>query len=312
MLSQDRVTWLLPIKNGLPYLELTLQSIADQTYKNCEILAWDNGSTDGTLELLKSWIPSRIPGRIVSDRPAPLGQSLAMMVQECSTPLCARIDADDLNLPERLEVQTDFLARNLQVDVLGSQMFLIDPEGRLMDNLFRVKSAHHEIVINMLVSNDIAHPSTLFRREAVLDCGNYQSLPEWNGCTLEDADLWMRMASAGKIFANLQIPLVKYRLHPGSSTRRAIREDRMEAASKICFQSHAARLWGISEAEAGLMRERELTFAFPVFQRITRHLGSLLQLERPWRSHLLLDNFSRLVNRRDLVTRTILGAMRRW
>ena len=62
-----RITWLLPIKNGMPYLSQTLKSIEDQTYKNYEVLIWDNGSTDGTLEEITMLVPARVPRRTVFD-----------------------------------------------------------------------------------------------------------------------------------------------------------------------------------------------------------------------------------------------------
>ena len=84
-----RVTWLLPIKDGMPFLPETLASIEAQTYQDWEVLAWDNGSTDGTIQELKRWIPSRLPGRVVTDCPLGLGLSLAQMVLRADTELCA-------------------------------------------------------------------------------------------------------------------------------------------------------------------------------------------------------------------------------
>jgi glycosyltransferase involved in cell wall biosynthesis len=59
------VTWLLPVKNAMPYLPEALASIEAQTYRNWTVIAWDNGSTDGSLEVLHEWIPSRLPGVVV-------------------------------------------------------------------------------------------------------------------------------------------------------------------------------------------------------------------------------------------------------
>src|ERR1700761_6907929 len=103
----DQVTWIMPVKNGMPYLRLTLESIANQTYKNHSIIVWENGSTDGTLEELRRWIPSRIPGFVVPGQPPSIGGSSAALVREAKTELCARTDADDIQLPDRLAVQVD-------------------------------------------------------------------------------------------------------------------------------------------------------------------------------------------------------------
>jgi|GEM_PF-6571817 len=95
----------------MPYLPETLASVEAQTYTNWEVLALDDGSTDSTLEELKKWIPSRLPGRVIAGESAGVGAALARLVKECTTELCARIDGDDINMPERLEKQVGFLSQ---------------------------------------------------------------------------------------------------------------------------------------------------------------------------------------------------------
>ena len=90
------VTWLLPVLNAMPHLREALRSIEDQTDTDAEILAWDNGSSDGSVEELQAWIPSRIPGRVVTGRPPSVGGSLRDMMLAVDTPLCARMDGDDV------------------------------------------------------------------------------------------------------------------------------------------------------------------------------------------------------------------------
>lgn len=87
----------------MPYLPQTLEGIANQTYKNQTIIAWDNGSSDETVKELRRWIPGRVPGVVITHQPMPLGSSLAAMVNLAGTELCARIDADDISMPARLE-----------------------------------------------------------------------------------------------------------------------------------------------------------------------------------------------------------------
>ena len=135
---EDRVTWLIPVLNGMPYLPETLASIEAQTYKNWEVLVWDNGSTDGTLEELAKWIPDRLPGKIFTGEPHGVGGSLKRLVEECQTEFCARIDADDINFPERLEKQVAFLQAHPEVAILGSQMKYIDGNGNIQKPLYHV------------------------------------------------------------------------------------------------------------------------------------------------------------------------------
>lgn len=110
MPQQACVTWLMSVRNGMPYVSETLASIAAQTYANHKILVWDDCSTDGTLEVLRKWVPDCIPGHIFAGHSLRLGPSLAFLVEQADTELCARIDADDISLPDRLEKQVAFLA----------------------------------------------------------------------------------------------------------------------------------------------------------------------------------------------------------
>jgi|GEM_PF-541928 len=265
-LIYDRVTWLIPVLNGMPYLPETLASIEAQTYKNWEVLIWDNGSTDGTLEELEKWIPNRLPGKIFTGEPHGVGGSLKRLVEECKTEFCARIDADDINLPERLEQQVKFLIAHPDVAVVGSQMYYIDEKGDLGESLYNVPLQHNDIVHTMLSSNCIAHPSIMFRRSAILEIGNYKELPN-----VEDYDLWLRVATCFKI-ANLDKSLVKYRRHDKSATQLAIREKRIRKLEDDCFCKNAPALFGITESEAILLRERSHPFAILLLLKIAKHL----------------------------------------
>ena len=264
-----RVTWLLPIKDGMPFLPETLASIEAQTYQDWEILAWDNGSTDGTLQELKRWIPSRLPGRIVTDCPLGLGLSLAQMVLCSSTELCARIDADDINMPDRLERQVAFLRENPQIAVVGSQQELIDQAGQSLGmTVPPLPLTHHDMVHGMLYRNGISHPTVLFRRSAVLESGNYHDVGPIN---VEDYDLWLRMAVQHQL-ANLNIPLVRYRIHDRSTTQMAIAKNRLTRALDDRLCEHAPGLYGCRVEEARALRERSHPSAIRVLRRIAKHL----------------------------------------
>lgn len=204
------VTWLLPVLNGMPYLPVTLKSIADQTYRNHKILAWDNGSTDGTVEELERWIPSQIPGRIVRDRPLRLGASLASLVEQADTEFCARIDADDINLPSRLERQIQFLLDRPAAGVVGCRITTIDQNGNPLQE-YNHETDDAEIRWLSRYACRMCHPSVVFRRSVVLAAGNYHDVDS------EDADLWLRVSSLAEM-VNLPERLVCYRRFVGSTT----------------------------------------------------------------------------------------------
>jgi hypothetical protein len=209
--EQPPVTWLLPVKNGMPYLTATLESIANQTYTNHRILVRNDGSTDGTQEELERWIPSRIPGRIFSGTGSwGVGRSLAFLIEQADTELCARIDGDDINRADRLEKQVEFMLQHPQVGVVGSRITCIDEHGALLEE------SHHDtedadIRWLMRYACRICHPTAMLRRSAVLAAGNYRSVK------YEDSDLWIRMIPVAEM-ANLPECLLFYRYYPGSLT----------------------------------------------------------------------------------------------
>ncbi|MBV9760469.1 MAG: glycosyltransferase [Acidobacteriaceae bacterium] len=240
--EQPWVTWLIPILNGMPFLPSGLQTIVDQTYRNYTVLVWDNGSTDGTLEELRRWIPERIPGRIVADRPLPLGASLARLVEEAETEFCARFDADDLNRPERLERQARFLLEHPSVGVVGSQIHTIDEHGNPLPE-YNHESSDAEIRWLARYGCRLCHPSVMFRRSVILAAGNYHDVPS------EDTDLWLRTADVTEM-ANLPERLVCYRRRTGSVTG-SIR-DWLPVLRRIA-ESSATRLFpGIDDSERAL------------------------------------------------------------
>jgi glycosyltransferase involved in cell wall biosynthesis len=263
-----KVTWLVAVKNGMPYLPETLASIQAQTYKNWEILAWDNGSTDGTVDVLQEWIPALLPGRVVADRPMNLGLSRAEMVKESKTEFCAIIDADDINLPERLEKQVAYLDRHPDVAVLGSHMNRLNAAGAVHGN-FSAYPIHATDIVNYLMhGNPIAQPAVLFRRSMILEAGNYRDVGKIN---IEDYDLWLRVAARFKL-ANMEETLVNYRVHDKSTTQIAIQENKLSDAMNVRFCEHAPELFGCSKSDANLLRERRHPHAAALLKQIALHL----------------------------------------
>jgi glycosyltransferase involved in cell wall biosynthesis len=228
-----------------------LASIEAQTYKNWDILAWDNGSTDGTVEELNRWIPSRLRGRVISGEPLGLGASLARLVDLAQTELCAIIHGDDVNYPQRLELQVAFLEKHPEVALLGTNVEFIDPAGhaRPCPDPYRPKDA--EIRWLMRWQNPINHPSVMFRRSIVLRAGNYLDCQPY-----EDYELWFRMSLITEI-ANLPEVLLKYRKHPASISSTT--NSNYFIYFQIVADMHAGSLFAGLGAQEGLeLREKAI------------------------------------------------------
>ncbi len=262
-----RVTWLLPVRNGMPYLSEALASIEAQTYKNWEVIAWVNGSADGTLEELHRWIPARLAGRIIADRPTTYGQAMAEMTLQAETELCAIVHADDVNTPERLAKQVEFMKTHPEIAVVGGWYDVIDAHGNTIAGVGQQYLSHDDIVHFMVQNVAIGCPTALFRRSAVLEVGNHRSL-----ALVEDYDLWLRLAVQHKL-ANLNECVLHYRIHDRSATRIAMSEDLVTPAANACFYETAPTLYGLSLEEARLLRERRHPFALLPLYRIAKHLS---------------------------------------
>ena len=203
------VSWLLPIRNGERHLEQTLRSIAHQDYTRQEVLVWDDGSSDRTVEILNQWLGSRIPGRIVGHQRVGLGRALAHLVVESKSELLARIDADDTAEPTRLSEQSKYLVSNRRVGVLGTHMKVIGEPERVVTQPLDDAT----IRWSLRFTNPVSHPSVMMRRSAVLEVGNYRDLPAGK----EDYDLWARLGIIVQ-FATLPRYLTHYRVHEDSAT----------------------------------------------------------------------------------------------
>jgi glycosyltransferase involved in cell wall biosynthesis len=204
------ITVIIPVLNAMPYLAEALASLEAQTFQDFEVCLWDNGSTDGSVEEARRWIPGRLKGRVVADRPLPFHECLAAMVEEAKTEFVARMDGDDICLPERFKLQRHALLADSTLGIVGGQCPMIDAAGKLTGDSHPGPLGHDDIVSEMLFRSALTHPALIFRREAILQAGNY-TIPK----PVEDLDLYLRMARFCR-FRNLPDPVLRYRIHPKS------------------------------------------------------------------------------------------------
>ncbi len=243
------ISVLLPVKNGGAYLAPAVSSILSQTFHDFELLVIDDGSTDGTLDTLATLGKSDARLRVLTSPGAGLVDALNHGIAASGAPLIARMDADDIALPQRLQRQYEFLKLNPEVDVIGAQVRFIDEQGAPTGKTTELPQCHEAVHKTLLKYCCLRHPTVVMRRAAVERVGGYRGyLP-----AAEDLDLWLRLAEHGKL-ANLPDALLLYRLHAGQISqaklwtqrlsrnlalisaleRRAGREDPM--ASYSCFE----------------------------------------------------------------------------
>lgn len=219
----------LPVFNGMPYLELAVGSILSQTFTDFEFVILDNGSTDGSVQLLEGFAEQDARVRLFVE-PRPLGMvgSSNAAVAKSSGALVARMDADDLSRPQRLERQVDVLSRRPDAALVGVLGDAIDGFGR------RAKPRDRS---RLFGSNSLApcdHGSIMFRREIFDRVGGYREGTEG----FEDQDLYRRITKHGKLLVLTEL-LYSYRFHLSNWTTALL--DRWEGGA---FRQLAAqRIW---------------------------------------------------------------------
>jgi glycosyltransferase involved in cell wall biosynthesis len=294
------VTVLMTVYNGLPYLPQAIESVLGQTFSDFEFLIIDDASTDNSLACIRSYTDPRI--RLICNEKN-IGQacSLNKGLQLARGVYVARLDQDDLCLPERLQKQVALLQKRRDVTVVGSLMRGIDTNGRSKGHYGRQLDDFATFVALLLVGDcPIAHPSVMFQREAIARLGGYDG----SFSPAEDYHLWTRVALQRYSAAVIAEPLLLYRIHKGqqSNTRAAIQRKNLHRAHEkmievFCngrFSRLVSLLLRIDDAfwkECGSKRE---------FEEVMQALGEMLIRVRTVLelSSLEFANLMRVVYRR--------------
>jgi glycosyltransferase involved in cell wall biosynthesis len=212
--SSPLVTVILPVHNAAAFVKPAIESILQQTFSNFELLIINDGSTDHSAEIIASIHDQRMVC-IHNERNIGLIASLNKGIQLAKGKYIARMDADDISLPERLKKQVEKMENDPGISVLASFVDFINADGEITGNWNTDREAvsENEIRLLMMKTNCIAHPSVMMRAEIAR---NYLYSPKQKGA--EDWDLWMRILADGNRIAKLAEVLLHYRIHPASIT----------------------------------------------------------------------------------------------
>jgi glycosyltransferase involved in cell wall biosynthesis len=235
----------MPVYNTEPYIPEAVESILAQTYPNFEFLIVDDGSTDRSLAILKHYAAQDTRIRLSSRPNAGYLVRLNEMLAEARGKFIARMDADDVAMPERFSCQIDFLDAHPEVVAVGSRILAIDSDGDPIAE-FCTAQDHDEIDRAHLdvQGGFINHPVAMIRTDAIRTVGGYRA-DYWPG---EDVDLWLRLAEIGRL-ANLPERLLKFRRHLESIsyTRQTRQHERCQAAA---IEAHRRRGLPLPQSEA--------------------------------------------------------------
>ena len=227
-MTTPAVSVLMGVWNGAPRVREAIESVLGQTLGDLELVVVDDGSTDATASILGSFGDPRV--RVTRERRGGLTSALRSALGLARAPLVARLDADDVALPERLERQRDFLERHPEVGLLGTAAREVDGIGREV-GVVRPPTEDAALRGALIRHNPFVHSSVMMRRSALEQAGGYDpSFP-----VAQDYDLWMRMSRVTRM-ANLPEALVVRRLLPGriSATREA---ERLRAEARVRWRA---------------------------------------------------------------------------
>ena len=208
-----RLSVILPVRNGVPYIRYSIESILNQDLDDYELIIVDNQSTDATIDVVRSFSDPRV--RVIHEarRGGPIAFNTGLRV--ANGKYIARMDSDDVALPERLRVQSSYLESHTDIHIVGSQAYKIDRRGTLVGTSI-VPQDPAEIRQASRHSAPFVHPTLMFRREVWDSLGGYREFSPG-----ADYDMLMRAFDQGFRMANLPAFLLQYRvLHDSVSHRR--------------------------------------------------------------------------------------------
>jgi len=211
---------LLPVRNALPWLDASLASLRRQTFADFEIVAIDDGSTDGSGERLDHLARGERRLRVFHTEARGLPEALNLGLSKARGTWIARHDADDLSHRRRFDLQRSLLESDQGTAVVGSRlrMFPMTSTGVGMRRWARWHNTlltHEAMACEVLIDSPIAHGTAMLRRAWLERVGGWHERG-WP----EDLDLWIRLFRAGARFAKRPETLYSWRQHRSNATRR--------------------------------------------------------------------------------------------
>lgn len=225
-MKAPRISVVMPVHNALPYLDEAIESILAQSFSDFEFVILNDASTDGSTERLWEWA-LRNPRIRLLEVEQNLGpaQSSQRVASEASAPIVARMDADDIAHPERLETQLQILERDSDAGLVASLYEVIDARGQ------KIRDADPWRLVRHSVFAPFGHGTIMYRRELFERIGGYRKECEF----WEDHDFVTRMCAVAKV---LVIPRPLYSFRQSTvSTRVASDQVRVERAVDLMCRS---------------------------------------------------------------------------
>jgi len=205
------VTVLMPAYNAGAYIAEAIDSVLDQTMPHFELLIINDGSTDNTEAIIRTYKDERIVAINQDNRG--VANALNTGLEHAKGKYIARFDADDVCFTDRLRKQLDFLEQHQDYVIVGSDAVYISEHGEELCYFNCADHGNEQLKKHLLKNCPFTHSSVMYRKDEVLFCGSYEERAH----NMEDHLLWMQLSTQGK-FYNIKEPLIKVRFNPSSVT----------------------------------------------------------------------------------------------
>ena len=226
-MPDPKVSVLMPVYNGEKYLREAVESILNQIFSDFEFIIIDDGSTDNTNDIIRSYSDPRVR-LVTNENNIGLTRSLNRGIDLSRSKYIARMDGDDVSLPARLEKQVEYMENHPETGVVGTRASEINHLGKIT----RRKTAHHisdkKMKVQLMFGTCFLHPSVMMRRRTLENTGICY---DESFSTSQDYFLWWRLSSHTK-FSNLSDALLHYRKHSSKLSHYAT-DDQSSNASRV-------------------------------------------------------------------------------
>tara|TARA_E500000178_G_scaffold60649_1_gene57242 strand:+ start:6571 stop:7497 length:927 start_codon:yes stop_codon:yes gene_type:complete len=203
---KPKITVIMSVFNGSKFLAESIQSILDQTFKEFEFIIINDGSTDNSLDIIRSFESADSRIKVISKLNEGLAKSLNTAISISKGEYIARMDADDISYKNRLEKQYEFMQKNKSIDLCGCSMDIIDELGNVTSEKIQA-SNNHEILKKRFFQSPILHITFFGKKLFFLKNNGYREEFKY----AQDYDLVMRGIDAGAKICNIKHKLVQYR-----------------------------------------------------------------------------------------------------
>ena len=257
-MTNPQISIIMPAYNAKKYVAEAINSILAQTFTDFEFIIINDASADSTKNIIESFQDPRIK-LINNEQNQGVAKSLNIGISAAKGKYIARMDADDISLPQRFQTQFDFMEQNPDIDICGSWMETFGNEERVVN----FPLSHSDIRDTAFFSPPLPHPTAIFKRDLSLQYSS--EFPR-----AEDYDLWCKKIDTCK-FANIPKILLHYRIH-GSQVGESHKSEQNNDANDI-------RLRNLQNIGLKLSEDEQKTYCdFFANQFIPKNIDAIINL----------------------------------